>query len=133
MFYGSRPKPLCPNLKYRILTYATFQLRNLQQQSPTVLHFSDLSRSTALVIAWPKGQGVVCWFGLLQLNKMPTTSFTYLILNLVGALLIMYSLLTDWNFTAFIIEAIWALISLYAMINQYFVRTGFFRQRKLLK
>ena len=79
------------------------------------------------------GVCILASYGLLQLDKMPTTSFTYLILNLVGALLIMYSLLTDWNFTAFIIEAIWALISLYAMINQYFVRTGFFRQRKLLK
>ena len=59
-------------------------------------------------------------YGLLQLNKIPATGFAYLALNLVGALLIMYSLLTDWNFTAFIIEAIWALISLYAMAVQYF-------------
>ena len=79
------------------------------------------------------GVCILASYGLLQLGKMPTTSFAYLALNLIGALLIMYSLLTDWNFTAFIIEAIWGLISLYAMVNQYFVRIGFYRQRKFSK
>lgn len=79
------------------------------------------------------GACILVSYGLLQLNKMPTTSFAYLALNLVGALFIMYSLLTDWNFTAFIIEAIWALISLYAMVIQYFTRIGFYKQRKFSK
>jgi hypothetical protein len=78
------------------------------------------------------GVCILVSYALLQLDKIPTTSFTYLTLNLVGALLIMYSLLTDWNFTAFIIEAIWALISLYAMGIQYFTaRQVFFMQRKI--
>jgi hypothetical protein len=78
------------------------------------------------------GVCILVSYGLLQLDKIPTTSFIYLTLNLVGALLIMYSLLTDWNFTAFIIEAIWALISLYAMVNQYFVtRQEFIMQSKI--
>lgn len=79
------------------------------------------------------GACILVSYGLLQLNKMSTTSFAYLALNLLGALFIMYSLLTDWNFTAFIIEAIWVLISLYAMVIQYFARTRFYRQRKFPK
>jgi membrane-bound ClpP family serine protease len=72
-------------------------------------------------------------YGLLQLNKIPSTSFAYLTLNLAGALLIMYSLLTDWNFTAFIIEAIWVLISLYAIAAQYFsVKPQYFREGEIV-
>ena len=62
---------------------------------------------------------VLISYVLPQLNKMSSTSVAYLVLNLAGSLLIMYSLLNDWNLTAFIIETIWALASLYALGRLY--------------
>lgn len=65
------------------------------------------------------GLCVLISYILLQLNKMSATSYSYLNLNLIGALLIMFSLFNEWNLTAFSIEVIWAAISLYAIGTRY--------------
>jgi hypothetical protein len=39
--------------------------------------------------------------------------------NLVGALLILASLYSEWNFPSAVIEVVWALISLYGLIRQW--------------
>ena len=39
--------------------------------------------------------------------------------NLVGALLILASLYSDWNFPSAVIEVVWALISLYGLIRHW--------------
>lgn len=39
--------------------------------------------------------------------------------NLAGAVLIIYSLLMDWNLAAFIMEIFWILISLYGLARYY--------------
>jgi predicted membrane protein len=49
---------------------------------------------------------------LLQLDKLPSSSPSYSLLNAAGALLIMVSLLFKFNFSAFLIEVFWFLISL---------------------
>lgn len=38
--------------------------------------------------------------------------------NLIGALLILVSLYTEWNFPSAVIEGFWALISLYGLLRQ---------------
>ena len=48
---------------------------------------------------------------LLQLNKL-SAGLSYSILNVVGASLIVVSLLANFNLSAFIIEVFWILISL---------------------
>lgn len=65
------------------------------------------------------GGFVLVSYWLLQANKMSPTSFAYSGLNLVGAVMIMFSLTNAWNLTAFIIEIIWAMISLYGLIKWY--------------
>jgi predicted membrane protein len=52
---------------------------------------------------------------LLQANKMKSTSFSFSALNLIGALMIMYSLSQSFNLTSFSIEVIWASVSLYGL------------------
>ena len=52
---------------------------------------------------------------LLQANKMKATTFSFSALNLLGALMIMYSLMQSWNLTAFFIEVVWASVSLYGI------------------
>ena len=52
---------------------------------------------------------------LLQLEKLSGSSVSYLLLNAVGAILVMISLLFRFNFSAFLMEAFWLLISLYGL------------------
>jgi hypothetical protein len=49
---------------------------------------------------------------LLQLEKLPSSSPKYSLLNATGALLIMASLIFAFNLSAFIVEVFWFLISL---------------------
>jgi hypothetical protein len=59
--------------------------------------------------------GVVLIIGaylLLQLDKLPSSSPRYSLLNAAGALLIIVSLIFAFNLSAFIVEVFWFLISL---------------------
>jgi hypothetical protein len=55
---------------------------------------------------------IIVAYLLLQLEKLPSSSPTYSLLNAAGALLIMVSLIFAFNLSAFIVEAFWFLISL---------------------
>jgi hypothetical protein len=62
--------------------------------------------------------GIACFLGsyfLLQNGRIVHTGMAYLGLNLVGAILLMISLVIDWNLSAFLLEATWALISIYGI------------------
>lgn len=62
--------------------------------------------------------GVMCFLAayfLLQKGALKADDYSYLLLNLAGALLLILSLLQDWNLAAFLLEAAWALISLYGL------------------
>lgn len=51
----------------------------------------------------------------IQLGKIQALSFTYPLLNLLGSLLIFFSLLYDWNFPAALIETAWAIVSIFGI------------------
>lgn len=55
---------------------------------------------------------IIVAYLLLQLEKLPSSSPRYSLLNAAGALLIMVSLIFAFNLSAFIVEAFWFLISL---------------------
>src|SRR5262245_57359488 len=55
---------------------------------------------------------IVVAYLLLQLDKLPSSSPRYSLLNAAGAALIMVSLVFKFNLSAFIVEAFWFLISL---------------------
>ena len=55
---------------------------------------------------------IVVAYLLLQLDKLPSSSPRYSLLNAGGALLILVSLIFAFNLSAFIVEAFWFLISL---------------------
>ncbi len=62
--------------------------------------------------------GVFCFlyaYYLLQRQSVRFDSLIYLGLNLAGSLLVMYSLLVEWNAPAFVLEAFWAMISIYGI------------------
>ena len=55
---------------------------------------------------------IVIAYLLLQLDKLPSSSPKYSLLNAGGALLIIVSLIFAFNLSAFIVEVFWFLISL---------------------
>ena len=59
---------------------------------------------------------------LLLFKKISGHSVFYFTLNLLGALMIMYSLIFDWNLSAFVMEVTWSLISLLGIIRVYVKR-----------
>ena len=52
---------------------------------------------------------------LLQLEKLSSSAISYLLLNALGAILVMISLAFRFNLSAFLMEAFWLLISLYGL------------------
>ena len=58
---------------------------------------------------------IVYAYLLLQIKKYTITSFSYQLLNLIGAILLLISLCEHFNLGSFIIEVFWIIITLYGM------------------
>lgn len=59
---------------------------------------------------------------LLQLEKLSSSAVSYLLLNAVGAVLVIISLKFRFNLSAFFMEAFWLLISLYGLTKSLLAR-----------
>lgn len=62
---------------------------------------------------------IITAFLLLQLNKIKSENIYYSLMNLFGATFVIISLINNFNFSAFIIEAFWIIISLIGIVNFY--------------
>ena len=60
---------------------------------------------------------------LLQLEKLSSSAVSYLLLNAVGATLVIISLKFRFNLSAFLMEAFWLLISLYGLTKPFFSKS----------
>ena len=60
---------------------------------------------------------VMITYLFLQLGRLKSTSFRFSMLNAIGALLIMISLLDQFNFSAFVIEVFWLIISIVGLVR----------------
>ncbi len=60
---------------------------------------------------------IVGSYFMLQVGRLRDRSWMYSAMNLVGALLILVSLIQQFNFSAFVIEIFWAAISLLGLIR----------------
>ncbi len=58
---------------------------------------------------------IVYAYLLLQIKKYTITSFSYQVLNLIGAILLLISLFVHFNLGSFIIEVFWIIITLFGM------------------
>ena len=66
--------------------------------------------------------GTICVCGayiLLQLNKMDAKGLTFNVVNLLGAILLLISLLINFNLASFVIELFWIAASLIGLYNVY--------------
>ena len=61
---------------------------------------------------------------LLQLNKITSNQISYSIINAVGAILILVSLIFEFNLSAFAIEFFWLLISIVGIVNYFRAKKG---------
>ena len=61
-------------------------------------------------------------FFLLQAQKMGAHDLSYLLLNGVGAMLVLISLYFAFNLSAFVIETAWVGISVYGMVRLFLAR-----------
>ena len=59
---------------------------------------------------------------LLQLERMDSTSYTYSILNALGAFFVVVSLMYNYNLSGIIVESFWAGISVIGFIRQWRLR-----------
>ncbi|MBY0534043.1 MAG: hypothetical protein K2P31_03655 [Rickettsiaceae bacterium] len=60
---------------------------------------------------------VVSSFFLLQAEKFTPSSWGYLLFNLFGALMLLFSLCHTWNLASVIIECLWLSITTYEIIK----------------
>jgi hypothetical protein len=54
-------------------------------------------------------------YALLQTERLRAETVCYCLLNILGSVLILYSLCFDWNFSAFIMEGMWLIFSIYGL------------------
>ena len=67
------------------------------------------------------GVGIIIFtYILLQTGKLKSNSLAYSAVNAFGASLIIFSLVFNFNFSAFIVELFWVLISLYGIARYFF-------------
>ncbi|HEX5703989.1 MAG TPA: hypothetical protein VFX97_12365 [Pyrinomonadaceae bacterium] len=95
-------------------------------QIPERLSLSALQRGKAALnmdYAWYDLAGnigvalMVVGYLLLQAEKIRSSDLSYSLMNGVGALLVLISLLYRFNLSAFLVEAFWLLISIYGLIK----------------
>ena len=60
---------------------------------------------------------MVIGYLLLQAEKIRSSDLSYSLMNGIGALLVVVSLLYRFNLSAFLVEAFWFLISIYGLIK----------------
>ena len=60
---------------------------------------------------------MVLGYLLLQAEKVRSSDLSYSLMNGIGALLVLISLLYRFNLSAFLVEAFWLLISIYSLIK----------------
>jgi hypothetical protein len=54
---------------------------------------------------------------MLNNGKLTSTDFSYAFYNLIGATLIIFSLIFEWNTSAFLMELSWISISIYGCLK----------------
>jgi hypothetical protein len=87
-------------------------------------HLSDLVGFIGVLL-------IVVAYLLLQLDKLPSSSPRYSLLNAGGALLIIVSLIFAFNLSAFIVEVFWFLISLLGLWRSLISRKHFGRSAEV--
>ncbi|MGB4866345.1 MAG: hypothetical protein WBP38_10680 [Hyphomicrobium sp.] len=90
----------------------TRQTQIHHQQAEIIMSFFDVLGIVGVV-------AVLAAFYSLQTKRAAFDDYSYLLLNTVGAFLIVLSLIQDFNLSAFLMEMAWVLISLYGLYQRW--------------
>jgi hypothetical protein len=61
---------------------------------------------------------ILATYALVQLDRMAVRDLSYSLLNALGAVFILVSLMFDFNLSSFVIEVVWLMISVYAIVRR---------------
>jgi hypothetical protein len=64
---------------------------------------------------------IIVAYIMMQIDRMNPKGVAFSLLNTIGAILILISLIYDWNLASFVVEVIWFMLSLYGTIKAYFI------------
>ncbi len=62
---------------------------------------------------------IVMSYFLLQIEKISSKTLSFSVLNVIGSIFILYSLMYNWNLASVLIELFWILISLFGVYKYY--------------
>lgn len=65
---------------------------------------------------------IVFAYLLLQLKKIKSENILYSVMNAVGAIFILISLVYEFNLSAILVEIFWIIISIYGIINTIIIK-----------
>ncbi len=65
---------------------------------------------------------MIAMYLLLQMERIESSSYQYSIYNALGGLLVVISLMYEFNMSAFMFEGFWVVISLYGILRQWRLR-----------
>ena len=69
-----------------------------------------------LIAGGTLGSGlIILAYFLNQVGRLTATDIRYPLVNLIGAVLILLSLIAEWNLPTLVIESFWVVISLYGI------------------
>lgn len=60
---------------------------------------------------------ILAAYFLLQVGRIKSHHLIYSVLNLLGAGLILFSLIFAWNLASFVVETFWLMISIYGVVK----------------
>ncbi len=67
---------------------------------------------------------ILATYALVQLDRMAVRDLSYSLLNALGAVFILVSLMFDFNLSSFVIEVVWLVISVYAIVRRWRISSG---------
>ena len=68
---------------------------------------------------------IIIAYLLLQIEKLSSDHIAYILLNLIGASAIIFSLYLEPNFSAFVVEAFWVVIRMIGLVRYFAKRTKY--------
>ncbi len=77
--------------------------------------FPDLVGTIGVII-------IIIVYFLLQIGRMRADGFLFSLINALGALMIIYSLMHKWNLASFLMEGTWFIISLFGVVKFFWER-----------
>lgn len=64
---------------------------------------------------------IIVAYIMMQIDRMNPKGVAFSLLNTIGAIFILISLIYDWNLASFVMEIIWFALSLYGTIKAYLI------------